>query len=187
MSLTMPQTTEYAIVAGAVVVLVVLGLLIARRLRSEALERRFGSEYERTLNITGSRGRTDAELRRRETRVREMQLTELPNSQKFRYVAQWRTVQGNFVDEPREAVERAELLVTSVMRDRGYKSENFDERVEDLSPDHPHVVEHLREAHEIVKRARTDGTTTEDLRRAIIDYRTIFDELVGQPRARVHS
>lgn len=185
--MTTPQATEYAIVAAAIVVLILAGLFVARRVRSEGLERRFGTEYDRTLNITGSRGATDRELRRREARVREMELTELPNSRKFRYVAQWRAVQGAFVDEPRGAVEQADSLVASVMRDRGYTSDSFDERIEDLSPDHPQVIEPYREAHDIAKRARTGGTTTEELRRAIIDYRTTFDELVGQPRQRVSS
>jgi hypothetical protein len=175
------QITEYAIVAIAAIVLIVIAVAVARRLRTAALQRRYGSEYDRTLNIAGSRTAAERELHKREKRVRTMHIEELPNSARFRYVAEWRAVQGGFVDEPRVAVERADGLVATVMRERGYASETFDQRVEDLSPTYPHVVQPYIEARDVAQRARNEGVTTEDLRQAMVRYRTIFDELVGQP------
>lgn len=186
MRMITPQIVEYAIVAVVVLSLAAVAMVVIRLIRSRALEHRYGSEYERTLNITGSRRETARELRKREERVRRMNLTELPNSQKFRYAAEWRSVQGSFVDEPRAAVKRADALIANVMRERGYTSDDFDQRVEDLSPNHPAVLDQYRQAHAIAERAHTDGTSTEELRRAVVAYRATFDELVGQPRRNAH-
>jgi len=71
--------------------------------------------------------------------------------------------------------------VSSVMKARGYPVSDFDQRAADISVDHPRVVENYRSAHEIALRVGKDAATTEDLRTAMIHYRSLFDELVQMP------
>jgi hypothetical protein len=108
-----------------------------------------------------------------------MHIEELPAGARARYVEEWRTVQTRFVDQPREALKDADGLVTSVMRDRGYPMNDFEQRAADLSPDHPQVVDNYRIAHGIASRSEQGEVSTEDLRQAMVHYRTLFDDLVG--------
>lgn len=181
MHLSPSDISGYVVVVALAILVVVLAVALGKRARSKALERRYGREYERTLNISGNRPQAERDLRQREEHVRKMHITELPNSAKFRYAAQWRTVQGRFVDAPREAVIHAERLLESVMHDRGYTSDSFEGRVRDLSPTYPALLESFRNAHAVALRATEKGVTTEELRRALVDYRSIFNELVGMP------
>jgi hypothetical protein len=64
---------------------------------------------------------------------------------------------------------------------RGYPVSEFDQRAADVSVDHPRVVENYRSAHEIALRVGKDQATTEDLRAAMIHYRSLFEELVQVP------
>lgn len=96
-----------------------------------------------------------------------------------RYADEWRTVQSRFVDQPKEALTEADLLVTNVMRDRGYPMEAFDQRVADISADHPNVTENYRAAHAIAARTERSEVSTEDLRRAMVHYRALFNDLLG--------
>jgi hypothetical protein len=82
-----------------------------------------------------------------------------------------------------------------VMEERGYPMDDFERRAEDISVDHPDVVQHYRAAHDISVRleedpnASTGSTTTrpstEDLRQGLVHYRALFTELLeadeGQP------
>jgi hypothetical protein len=151
---------------------------MARRARSESLRRRFGSEYERTLQQTGNRTAAERELADREARVRKLRLQPLPPGAKARYTEEWHTIQGRFVDDPRESLVSADDLVVSVMRDRGYPTDDFNQRLADLSPDHPGVLDNYRAAHDITQRNERSAASTEDLRRAMVHYRALFDELL---------
>jgi hypothetical protein len=75
-------------------------------------------------------------------------------------------------------VDDADALVTEVMRERGYPTEDFDDRAALVATDHPDVVQHYRAAHEAHRRHRDgDGADTEDLRQAFVHYRELFATL----------
>jgi hypothetical protein len=143
------------------------------------LQQRFGPEYDRAVRNTGDRSAAERDLAAREARVRKFHIEELPAGARERYTEEWRAVQTRFVDEPRSAVTEADRLVGSVMRDRGYPMENFEQRVADISPDHPTVVDNYRAAHDIAARSAQGEASTEDLRQAMVHYRTLFDDLLG--------
>jgi hypothetical protein len=127
----------------------------------------------------GDRHRAERELAKREDRVKKFHLQELPPGARERYADEWQHIQGRFVDEPKSALSEADKLITDVMRDRGYPIVNFEQRAADLSPDHASTVQDYRTAHEITLRSNDGGADTEDLRQAMVHYREIFMELVG--------
>lgn len=174
------NTTIYWVVGVIVAIAIIAALIYAiRAARSRELAKRFGPEYDRTVNDRGDRAAAERELADRQARVRKFHIEELPAGAKDRYTEEWRTVQTRFVDEPQSAVVDADHLVVAVMRDRGYPMENFDQRAADISPDHPHVVEDYRVAHGIAVRSERGDVSTEDLRQAMQHYRTLFNDLLG--------
>lgn len=175
----MTGTSLYIIIAVLVVVAIAIIIVVAQRAKSARLQHRFGPEYERTLRETGDRKEAERELASREERVRKFHIEELPAGARERYTEEWRTVQSHFVDQPQNALGEADRLVSNVMRDRGYPLENFDQRAADISADHPAVVENYRAAHDIATRSETGEVSTEDLRQAMVHYRTLFDDLLG--------
>ena len=168
------------ILALAVIVLGGLWLWI-RRHQTAALKDRFGSEYDRTVDRVGGEGRAKSLLAEREKRVSTYSLRALEPQMRDHFIATWRDVQAQFVDDPNYAVTRADDLLGEVMRARGYPMADFHERADDLSVDHPEVVENYRRGHEIAVRHSRGEASTEDLRRAMIHYRTLFDDLVHEP------
>jgi hypothetical protein len=101
------------------------------------------------------------------------------------YVERWESTQARFVDAPSLAVTEADVLVRSVMRDRGYPVEDPAQRMADVSVDHPDVMDRFRAATAIAAAARDDRASTEDLRQAMVDYRELFGRLLadeGDPR-----
>jgi hypothetical protein len=87
-------------------------------------------------------------------------------------------VQALFVDDPQGAVHDGDMLIQSVMRDRGYPVDDFEQRAADISVDHPNVVENYRQGHRLANAAARGDGTTEDLRQAMRHYRALFEELV---------
>jgi hypothetical protein len=168
-----------------VVILVVAGLawLYVRKLRTTTagLQHKFGSEYRRPVQEHGSERKAEAKLADREKRVEKLNLRDLDPMEHERFSKQWESVQSRFVDSPKGAVTEADDLVSSVMKTRGYPVSDFDQRAADISVDHPRVVENYRSAHEIALRVGKDQATTEDLRTAMIHYRSLFEELVQVP------
>jgi hypothetical protein len=179
MSATNDPTIFYIGIALAVIILAAIIVMVVRRTRSAAIQRRFGPEYDRTVRQTGSRSEAERELAEREARVKKMHIQDLPDGAKSRYIDEWHTVQAEFVDNPPRALQQADGLLTNVMRDRGYPMSDFERRAADLSTDHPEVIQHYRAAHAIARRSRDGQASTEDLRQAMIHYRFLFDELVG--------
>ena len=165
------------VVIVAIVVIAAVALLLARKRRTEALRQRFGPEYERTVREHGP-GRAESEFIDRKKRVDQFKIRELAADERERFVSEWRSVQSRFVDDPKGAVSEADDLVSRLMRTRGYPMSDFDQRAADISVDHPRVVDNYRAAHEIALRHRRGEATTEDLRNAIIYYRSLFDELL---------
>jgi len=173
--------TIYYIVGAIIVVAIVVAVAIfaSRAGRTRRLQQRFGPEYDRTVRTTGDQAAAERDLTAREARVKRMHIEELPAGARDRYAEEWRTVQTRFVDQPREALREADDLVENVMRDRGYPMSDFEQRVADISPDHPQVVDNYRAAHGITVRSESGEVTTEDLRQAMVHYRTLFNDLLG--------
>ncbi|MBV9379740.1 MAG: hypothetical protein JOY82_02410 [Streptosporangiaceae bacterium] len=168
-----------AIIAIVIVVLVVAAVaaVVTRQMRRRALRGRFGPEYERLAAEKGSR-QAEAELTARERRVAQLDLHPLTAEQRAHYAGEWTAVQERFVDDPAGAVAEASALVAAVERDRGYPAaEDRDEEMANLSVDHAGAVTGYRQAREITDNA--PSASTDDLRRAMIQYRTLFQELTG--------
>jgi hypothetical protein len=172
-----------AAAAGAVAAWVFL-----RSRRSRALRRSFGPEYDRTVEHTGKRSEAERELEHRQERVRQLEIRPLPPGDGERFAREWNGVQKRFVDEPAQAVGDADRLVTDLMQRRGYPVTDFEQRAADISVDHPLVVENYRAAHSLAARARDGGASTEELRQAMVHYRTLFDDLLEErpPRDEVN-
>lgn len=175
----MDQTT--IIIIGAVlIVLIVAGLLFSQRRRSERLRADFGPEYDRAVSETGDKRKAEAELHEREKRVEKLDLRPLDPAERQKFDAEWASVQSRFVDDPDQSVHDADTLLQEVMSARGYPVKDFEQAAADISVDHPTVVQHYRTAHDIVVRHHRGDGDTEDLRKAMINYRALFDELVAE-------
>jgi hypothetical protein len=168
----------------AIAVIAVIVWVIVSAMRRKRMQTRFGPEYDRAVSETGSRRRATSELTDREKRRRELTIVPLTTAARERYAEQWQTVQARFVDRPSEALREADTLVMTVMRERGYPVENFEQRSSDISVDHPHVVDNYRAAHGISMADQQEKASTEDLRQAMVHYRSLFDELLGDTPAR---
>ncbi len=170
--------------AAVIVVLAIAAFIYFRKRRTERLRSQFGAaEYARTVQEIGSQRRAEAELEKRKERVAALHIRPLPPGDRDRFMELWRRVQARFIDTPGGAVTEADQLVRDVMAARGYPVTDFEERAENISVDHPLVVENYRAAHEIAGRQARGQASTEDLRQAMVHYRALFDELVSEPEA----
>jgi hypothetical protein len=170
------------IVIVAVVLAIALGLwMYIQRKRTKVLRSKFGPEYDIAVAEHAGRGHAESELEKRALRVAKLNIHGLKPEERSRYTADWRREQSLFVDDPRAAVNHADMLVQDVMRTRGYPMGDFDQNASDLSVDHPRVVENYRIAHEIARQEGKGPTTTEDLRKAMVSYRELFQDLLSQP------
>ena len=165
------------------VVILVIAVLVwtyvqKRRSTTTSLRQRFGPEYERAVHQQGSERKAEAKLADRQERVEKLNIRDLDPMERERFSKQWESVQSRFVDSPRGAVAEADDLVSSLMKTRGYPVSDFDQRAADVSVDHPRVVENYRSGHDIALRVGKNGASTEDLRAAMIHYRSLFEELV---------
>jgi hypothetical protein len=172
--------TIWIIAAVVIVALIIGAFLFAQRRRSEHLRSQFGPEYERAVEESGDRRKAEAELADREKRVEKLTIRPLDPAAREEFSRRWRDVQARFVEDPPRALAYADALLAEVMRARGYPVSDFDQRAGDISVDHPGVVEHYRAGHEIAVRQERGEAATEDLRQAMIHYRVLFDELVGE-------
>ncbi|MGA1985758.1 MAG: hypothetical protein ABSG72_05765 [Candidatus Sulfotelmatobacter sp.] len=172
-----------ALVATLIVIVAVAVWLYMRKRRNTTagLRQKFGTEYDRAVLAHGSNSKAEAQLADREKRIEKLNIRDLDAMEHERYSKQWQAVQSRFVDSPKGAVAEADDLVSSVMKARGYPVADFEQRAADISVDHPRVVENYRSAHEIALRVGKDAATTEDLRTAMIHYRSLFEELVEVP------
>jgi hypothetical protein len=178
-----------SVVVTIAVVVILAGLIVlgAEALwfrRRMVLRRRFGAEFDRVLADTKSRRKTAAELTERERRVASLNIRPLTAAESARYVSRWLPVQEGFVDQPDSAVDTARQLVTEVIGHRGYATQDYDQLLADLSVDHASSVGHYRSARGLSDSAN-GVVSTENLRQALIHYRSMFDDLVGKPAADV--
>ena len=182
------STWEWIVVAAvaAVVVLALAAVVVlrdARARRSRRLHDQFGPEYARTVEQADSRKAGEQALVEREERRQEIDVRPLSGDARERYADRWRDVQARFVDDPGGALHDADRLVEHVMADRGYPVEDFEQRAEVVSVDHADLVAGFRAAHDTYLRQMSGGVTTEELRHALVDYRSLFEELVGDRAA----
>jgi hypothetical protein len=184
MNITTLGTAELALIIGFAVIVVafIAAWVFLRKRRTARLRTKFGgSEYDRTVKEDGSRRHAEAGLKERTERVESLNIRPLAAGDRARFVESWSRVQARFVDGPGGAVTEADQLLRDVMSTRGYPVTDFEQRAADISVDHPLVMENYRTAHAIAVRQTQGQANTEDLRQAMIHYRTLFEELVGEP------
>jgi hypothetical protein len=173
--------TQTWIILGAIVV---LGLIVYsvwsffQKKRSHGLKERFGPEYGRTVNQLGSQSKAESELNAREKRVASFNILPLEPAEAARFSAAWLALQSRFIDDPNGVLMQADRLVRELMGKRGYPVGDFEHRAADVSVDHPLVVEHFRAAQSIGSRNERGEADTEELRKAVVHYRALFDELL---------
>lgn len=168
----------------AVALLIVVAVVLYMRKRKKttaALRQRFGPEYDRAVLQQGSERKAEAKLADRAARVEMLKIRDLELAEREGYLSRWQAVQSRFVDYPKGAVTEADELVCSLMQARGYPITDFDQRAADISVDHPRVVENYRSGHDVALRLAKGEVSTEELRTAMIHYRSLFDGLV-QPQ-----
>jgi hypothetical protein len=175
------------IVAAIIIALAIWAIVYTR---TQRLRERFGPEYERAVGTRG-RWRAETELASRERRVDRLRIRPLAPAEHERFVTAWRDVQSRFVDDPAGAVTDADALLNDLMKTRGYptRDADFEQRTADLSVDHAEFVQNYRAAAAIARNHRAGRATTEDLRRAMVYYRALFDDLleVEEPRNERHE
>lgn len=179
--------TQTWIILAAVVVLGLVALgawLFYQKKQSHKLQERFGPEYGRTVSELGSRTKGESELKAREKRVEGLEILPLAPSEAARFSEAWLALQSRFVDNPKGVVVQAEQLVRELMEKRGYPMGDFERRAGDISVDHPDVVANYRSAQAIAMRDRQGSADTEELRKAVVHYRALFDELLEVREAR---
>ena len=173
--------SQALIIVVIAVVLVLAGIaayaLMTRR-RRDQLRERFGPEYDRTLERAATPAEADAILAKRVQRVRAFELHPLNREQAEAFAREWRRIQARFVDDPDAAVGEADQLVARVMAARGYPTEDFERLADDVSVDHPHVVENYRVARQLMARRASGDAGTEELRQAVVNYRALFNDLL---------
>jgi hypothetical protein len=165
------------------ILLIALGIAVVvwfamQKQRSAKLKQRFGPEYDRAVIDFGGRTRAEAELTQRAQRVARLKLVPLTAADAARFSEAWSTLQGRFIDSPKGVVVEADQLVRELMEKRGYPMGDFERRAADISVDHPGVVSNYRAAQVIATRDASGEADTEELRKAVIHYRTLFDELL---------
>lgn len=179
MSTLTPTTTILLILLiVAAVAAIAWAAMVQRKRQSLRLKQRFGAEYDRTVQKLGGQTQAEAELRKREARVAKLTLRPLTAAEAAKFSEAWDRLQGRFVDNPKGAVAEADTLVRELMVARGYPMGDFERRASDISVDHPTVVESYRAARMIAAKDARGEADTEELRTAVVHYRTLFSELL---------
>jgi hypothetical protein len=174
------STVTIAVIAAAVIVAVVLMIGLTAIRRRRRLQERFGPEYDRLASEHDSKRKAESELAGRERRVRGLDIQPLTESARTSYALQWAAIQEQFVDAPEDAVASSQVLVVAVMSELGYPAEDPEQVLADLSVEHAATLDHYRAAEVTSRSAATGTASTEDLRLAMIDYRALFRDLVGE-------
>ena len=169
------------IALGVVGVLIVAGLFSrgARRSRTAELREKFGPEYD---HVVGERGRSKAEqeLLARAESASTFDIKPLSAADREHYRIEWAKIETRFVERPTTAVVEAEELISVIMRAQGYPIGDFEKHEAHLSVNHPRVVEHYRAGHAAIDSDKDGRSTTEELRQAMLHFRSLIHELVGR-------
>src|SRR5271166_1387918 len=179
--------TQTWIILGGVAIILLFACaawVFYQKKQSHRLQQRFGTEYGRTVNDLRSRRKAESELKAREKRVELLNIVPLAPSEVATFTEAWNVLQNRFVDDPKAAVSQADQLVRELMLKRGYPMGDFERRAADISVDHSAVVEHYRAAQAIVVREKGAEADTEELRKAVVHYRALFDELLRANEAK---
>jgi hypothetical protein len=175
------MTTETALIVILIVaVLVIAGLAwkLFHKQRTKKLRSQFGPEYDRAIEQYGGPTQAERDLEARQKRMQKVNIRSLSPTERERFADRWQILQARFVDDPSGTIRDADTLVNEIMVARGYPMVEFEGRADDLSVDHPLVVSHYRTAHDIALRHDSGAATTEDLRRAVVCYRELYEELL---------
>jgi FtsZ-interacting cell division protein ZipA len=172
------NTVNIVVLIVAIVAIAIAGWALLQREKTLKLKRRFGPEYDRVIDQEKNARRAETVLGERQKRVDRYSIRVLSPEERECFASKWRALQEHFVDNPHDAVAQADALVTDAMRTRGYPMTDFEQRAADLSVDHPTVVQDYRGAHEIAVRDTQGSATTEDLRKAMQYYRTLFEHVL---------
>ena len=179
----MDTTNPTGIIVGAVILLIIvvlIGMAMARQRRTKRLQEQFGPEYERTLKKLGDKRETESDLEERIAHVNTLDIRSLTAEEVNRYALEWQDVQREFVDEPLLSLQKADRLIREVMKARGYPVEDFEQRVADISVHYPELVADYRGMHKIAIKNSPDVTSTEEIRQAMVHGRALFENLIRQ-------
>jgi hypothetical protein len=176
--------TTYIIILAVLLVLLIIGAILlapvfARRKKTERLQEHFGPEYDHTVQSMGGEKKAQTELDERQKHVEALDIRPLSVSERERYLTDWTAVQSKFVDEPGQAIIDADRLIMEVMQLRNYPVSDFEQRAADISVYYPALVTNYRAAREIAIKNEQGQVDTEELRQAMIYYRSLFEELLG--------
>jgi len=174
------STTQIVALLVALAIIVAVALAAVVVMRRRALRQRFGPEYDRVVADSQNRSAAEAELRERERRHAQLTLNELSPQARAQYATEWAAVQARFVEQPAGTVADADALITRLVRERGYPTSDYDEALAHLSVEHGHTLGHYREAHDIYLANERGEATTEQLRQALMHYRSIFADVLGE-------
>lgn len=178
------DTITVIIVVVVVLVAAAAAAAVYQRRRSTGLRQRFGQEYQRTVRGADDRRAAEKDLHKREKRRSQFEVTPPSSAAATGYREEWASIQQRFVDQPDEAVQQADQLVVRMMRDSGYPVDEFEQRVDDISVDHPDVAQHYREAHAVAVAQNRGTADTEQLRQAVTSYRSLVDALLRDSGSR---
>jgi len=168
------------VIVVAILAIIAAAWMYFQKKRTQDLRSKFGPEYDKAIHSHGDRTHAESDLEKREKRVAKFNIRSLSAEEREKYAEDWRVEQSLFVDDPRTAVKHADVLVQDVMKRRGYPISDFEQNAADLSVDHPRVVDNYRMAHEIAIRDARGQSNTEDLRKAMVGYRALFEDLLEQ-------
>jgi hypothetical protein len=180
---SLDNQTLAIVIAVAVILVAAIAFLAWRANQSKRLRQRFGPEYDAVVQRLG-KAKAEAELRQRERRVEKLEIVPLAPAEVTRFSQAWTRLQGSFVDDPKGVLIEADRLVRELLAKRGYPVADFELRAADISVDHPVVVNNYRAAQRIVSLDQRGEASTEDLRKAVVHFRALFDELLGTAKSR---
>ncbi|WP_329063749.1 hypothetical protein [Amycolatopsis sp. NBC_01480] len=183
----MPTWLIVVIVVVAVVVIAAVAWLVLQETQRKRLQRKFGPEYTRAVEENESPRAAQRDLADRERRHQELDIHPLSPSTRERYAQRWALIQEKFVDQPAGAVDEADEVLVSLMAERGYPTEGYDQQLSDLSVRHSSTLKHYRAAHETHTRHAETALSTEELRDAMVHYRTVFEDLLTDGADRPHG
>lgn len=170
------ETNTFVVAMIVIAAIAIVGFLFWKQSRSREIRTRFGPEYDRVVQAEGSPARAEAVLMKRQQTVAKYKIRRLTQEERAECAGEWRAVQERFVDDPRQAVVKADELVNRALRARGFPAGDFERQADDISVEHPAVVEHYRAAHRL---GLANSATTEDLRSAMKHYRSLMEDLLS--------
>jgi hypothetical protein len=178
------STTEIVLLVVAVVaVLLVVAAVAAaakRRRRTQELRGTFGPEYDRTVASSDKRRQAERDLEQRKARHDQLEIRPLSSASRQRYLTAWDGVQTRFVDSPVLALSEADALLTQLLAERGFPTEDVRSQEEMLSVEHADVLEGFRAGHAIEQQNTTGHADTEQVRQGMLHFRSVFETLVSE-------